>query len=392
MGYRKFSADYLFTGNSFYNGNSVLITDDKGEIAGIIDSEEAGVGVEKYNGILCPGFINAHCHTELSHLKNLFPEHTGLVDFVFRVVKERHFDLKEITDSLQKAEDEMINNGIVAVGDICNNTSSLIQKIHQRLAYYNFVEVSGWHPDVADGRFQKSKEYFDEFTLKNQKASLVPHAPYSVSEKLWGNISPYFPGKVVTIHNQETKDEDKFFMEGKGSLIEMYKKMNIDNSFYQYPRCRSIQIYFKNFIEATSVILVHNTFMHQQDLDYINKNKNSDQLVSLCLCPNANLYIENTLPPVDMFIENNCHIIVGTDSLASNHQLSILEEIKTISKYYPAIPMETLLQWATSNGAKALQMDTKLGSFEKGKIPGIVLIENTDDKKFTKASTAKRIL
>ena len=60
---------------------------------------------------------------------------------------------------------------------------------------------------------------------------------------------------------------------------------------------------------------------------------------------------------------------MGTDSLASNHQLNILEEIKTIVKSFPEIKTETLLKWATINGAKALQMENELGNFEKGKSP-----------------------
>ena len=197
---------------------------------------------------------------------------------------------------------------------------------------------------------------------------------------------------MVSIHNQETKEEDDFFLKGTGSLTEMYKMMKLDNSFYQPRKLRSLQTYFENFSRAASVILVHNTFTKQEDVDYINKTKSTHQLISFCLCVNANLYIENTLPPVEMLLQNECNLIIGTDSLASNHQLNILEEIKTIAKNFPNIKTETLLQWATMNGAKALQMDNDLGSFEKGKQPGIVLIENVTDKKFTQNSLAKRIL
>ncbi|MDQ3846029.1 MAG: amidohydrolase family protein, partial [Bacteroidota bacterium] len=63
------------------------------------------------------------------------------------------------------------------------------------------------------------------------------------------------------------------------------------------------------------------------------------------------------------------------DSLASNHSLSIPDEIKTIQKNFPSIPLEEVLQWATLNGAKALQMDDILGSFERGKKPGVVLFD-----------------
>lgn len=84
--------------------------------------------------------------------------------------------------------------------------------------------------------------------------------------------------------------------------------------------------------------------------------------------------------------------MLGTDSLASNHQLSILEEMKTLQKHFPVVSTKTLLQWATINGAKALQMDNVLGSFERGKKPGIVIIEKAADVLLSAASSAKRIL
>jgi len=389
---RKFKADYLFTGNSLLSSDHVLITDINGKIENIINKTEAGENVEILNGILSPGFINAHCHLELSHLKNVIPEKTGLVDFVFKVVTGRHFSHDEIINSIENAEDEMLKSGIVAVGDICNNSLSILQKEKNRIRYYNFIETSGWNPDAANIRFEKNKLYYDEFIQKNLKTSLVPHAPYSVSQNLWGKITPYFTGKVISIHNQETMDEDDFFLNGTGSLIEMYKMMNIDNSFYKPEKLRSLQTYFEKFSKAASVILVHNTFTKQEDVDYIFKTKSPDQLISFCLCANANLYIEDSLPPVEMLLQNECNMVIGTDSLASNHQLNILEELKTIAKNYPNIKTETLLQWATMNGAKALQMDNELGSFEKGKQPRIVLIENIIDKKFTQNSVARRIL
>jgi aminodeoxyfutalosine deaminase len=392
MEYRKFKADYLFTGKNFLEENGVLVSNEKGKILDIIDESAAGQGVESFNGILSPGFINAHCHLELSHLKARIPEKTGLVDFVFKVVTERHFDQEEITDAIDEAEKEMLQCGIVAVGDICNNTLSLHQKRNNILHYKNFIEVSGWHPDVAEGRFEKSKLYYDQFIQKKQETYLVPHAPYSVSKNLWGKIAPYFSQNVVSIHNQETPDEDEFFLKGSGRLVDMYRKMNIDNSFYQAPQLRSLQTYFPNFEKASSVILVHNTFTQQQDIDYIKCIKSPGQLVSFCLCPNANFYIERKLPSVEMLLHNECNIVVGTDSLASNYQLNILEELKTISGNFPGIPLEKLLQWATINGAKALQADAVFGSFEKGKQPGIVLIENADGKKLTQHSIARRIL
>lgn len=392
MRYRKFRADYLFTGKKMLTGENVLVTDEEGKIKSIISESDAGEDVENSNGILSPGFINAHCHLELSHLKNVIPEETGLVNFVFKVVSQRHFAENEILSAMETAENEMKARGIVAVGDISNNPLSFLQKQKKNIQYYNFIETSGWLPQLAETRFEKSKNIYNEFENGGLRASIVPHAPYSVSEQLWQKMIPCFAGKTISIHNQETADEDVFFLEGKGDLTKMYEMMRIDNSFYQPKKMRSVESYFQKFTSAASVILVHNTFTQQQDLDFINEKRNPGQLISFCLCPNANLYIENALPDVNLFIKNDCHVILGTDSLASNHQLNILEEIKTIVKNVPAISTEQLLKWATLNGANALQMESVLGSFDEGKKPGIVLIENVDGQKITTTSSVKRLL
>ncbi len=391
MPYRKFKADYLFNGRDLLE-NSVLFTDTKGEVIDVVKDAEAGDNVEVLQGILCPGFINTHCHLELSHLKNKIPEKTGLVNFVYKVVTERHFPQEEILNAIIIAQEEMIRNGIVAVGDICNNDMAISLKENSAIQYYNFIEASGWNSNIATERIERSKIIYQEYFKKKKRVSIVPHAPYSVSEKLWEKITPFFSGKIVTIHNQETIDEDEFFLNGKGNFSKMYEMMKIDNTFYKPPGTRSLPSYFEKLTSASSVILVHNTFIKQQDIDFIKMVTPAKQLVSFCLCPNANVYIENTLPPVNLLMNNNVNIILGTDSLASNQQLSILEEIKTISKNFPSVKTETLLTWATLNGANALQMNGELGSFEKGKQSGIVLIENVKEGIINNDTTSRRLL
>lgn len=392
MPYRKFQADYLFDGTHFRPEESVLIVDESGKIVDIVIPSNAGADVETFKGIISPGFVNAHCHLELSHLKSIIPERTGLIDFVFNIVTQRHFAEEDILQAITRAENEMMQNGIVAIGDICNNLTTLFQKEKNNLQYYNFVEVSGWLPEIADNRMNKAKIFYDSFIQAGLQASIVPHAPYSVSKNLWEKMSEFFSKKTITIHNQENAEEDLFFLEGKGNFNQMYELMNIDNSFYHPPKRRSVENYFNRLAPAASVILVHNTFTTKEDIDLIHQQKNKDQLISFCLCPNANLYIENTLPPVNLFIENDCPIILGTDSLASNHQLNILEEIKTIALNFPDIPIELMLEWATVNGARALQMENEIGSFEKGKKPGIILIENVESGKITKESKIKVLI
>ena len=377
MGYRKLKGDKLFDGHRFLEDDKTLILDEEGTIQDIVAVNEAGDDVQQISGILSPGFINCHCHLELSHMKRLIPEGTGLGKFVLNVVEQRHFPDEEILQSIQNAENEMLVNGIVAVGDICNNALSVSQKTKGRIYYHNFIEASGFNPSIARQRFEQSvnffREYAKNYSIPVESNSIVPHAPYSVANELWELIINFPGNHLFTIHNQETAGENEWFMNKQGEMATMYAAMNIDVSFFKPSGKSSLQTYLSKFLHNQSVILVHNVHTSEEDVLFA---KNSGKKIHWCLCPNANLYISGQLPNIDLLMNNDCNIVLGTDSLASNHQLSILEEMKTIQKHFPQIKMEKMLQWATSNGAKALQMDTLLGSFEKGKKPGVIKVEN----------------
>ncbi len=392
--YRKFSADQLFTGHEFLQQH-VLITDSSGVIIDLAREDDAGDGIEKFKGILCPGFINAHCHLELSHMKGLIPKQTGLVDFVLKVVNERHFADDEILAAIENAENEMLQNGIVAVGDICNNTLTIPQKKKCRLRYHNFIEASGFPPSVAKDRFEKSLLILDEYRKKNneQRTTINPHAPYSVSPEMFAMINDFPNNNLLTIHNQETAAENEFFEKGTGDFLRMYRQMGIDISFFKPSKKSSLQTWLPHFTKEQTIISVHNVCTSAKDLSFTQLPIAHCPLpIFFCLCPNANLYISNSLPDVKMLMQHTGNIVLGTDSLASNDQLSILEEIKTLQNNFKELHLSTLLQWATSNGSRALQMENSLGSFEKGKQPGVILIEGTENLQVNNNTSIKRIL
>ena len=375
--YQKFSADKLFTGNEILQ-NRVLITDEKCIVENIIASEDAGDGIQYMEGIISPGFINCHCHLELSHMRGLIPEKTGLIDFVFSILTKRHLDEEVILQAIATAEDEMLQNGIVAVGDICNNELTALQKSKRRIHYYNFIETSGWLPQVAETRMSHSLEVYNTYSQLSatncHQSSIVPHAPYSVSENLWQLLQPYFQDKTISIHNQETSFEDELFIQGSGDFIRMYQLMKLEKSFSPSGKS-SLQTYFPKLKGAKNVLLVHNTFTKENDVLYGKEQATlNKQNLFFCLCVNANLYIEDALPPLEMLINNDCTLVLGTDSIASNHSLSILDEIRTIKQHFNAVTTEQLLKMATLNGSKALNMSNTLGSFEKGKQPGVIVI------------------
>lgn len=394
--YRKLSAQHVFNGYTLLPEGTVLITTADGAVVETVSKENAGDGIEVFNGILCPGFINTHCHLELSHLKGIITEHTGLIDFVFNIITRRNTAHEPIQETIAAAEAAMLKNGIVAVGDICNTTDTVNQKKYNRLHYHNFIELAGFVPATAQSRMDSclQTQHFFKTNLSVQHTTIAPHAPYSVSPQLFELINNLPANNLLTIHNQETPAEDDFFKTGSGDFLQLYRKLDIDISFYKPSGKSSLQTCLPYFNKKQSLILVHDVTTTKEDIEFIKLSTVNQQLSTcfICLCPNANLYISNTLPNVETLLANNATITLGTDSLASNHQLSILEEMKTLQQHFPQLQITQLLQWATINGAKALQMDSQLGSFESGKKPGVVLIENVNETTLNKQSAVKRLL
>ena len=179
--------------------------------------------------------------------------------------------------------------------------------------------------------------------------------------------------KPTSIHNQESKAENDFFISKSGDFLKLYNTLNISIDFFKATKKSSLHSILNSFNTAVNTLLVHNTFSNIEDVIFAKKNHKQ---LFWCICPNANLFIENTLPNIDLLISENCEITLGTDSLASNNKLSIIEEINTIKKHFSHIPLESLLKMATYNGAKFLGIENKFGLIEKERNSELNLITN----------------
>jgi cytosine/adenosine deaminase-related metal-dependent hydrolase len=257
------------------------------------------------------------------------------------------------------------------------------------------VEVLGFTDDKAEENIDFYSRVAEILKLKLQtsnikhRTSLVPHAPYSISPKTFELLNQLTEKQIISIHNQEHPAEDELYKTGGGDYLRLFKIFGVDKSPFPVTGKSSIRSCLPHFNQGQTIFLIHNTYMPEEDIVFANEYAEENGLTLIyCFCPNANLYIENTLPPIDLFLKHNCHLVLGTDSYSSNWQLSIAKEVGTISMMRPSQPAVTLsqvLKWATINGARALQWDHELGSFEQGKKPGVVLIDKN-------AWTSKRLI
>ncbi len=378
---RFLTAIALFDKTNFLKKGSVLVVNNN-EVIDIVDETQVPSDkIEYFDGIIAPGFVNAHCHTELSHLKNVIPQHTGLVEFARLIVSNRsNYTESEIKEAAMMADADMISNGIVAVGDICNTNFSIEHKVKSKICYHSFIELIGLNPVGKDKILENGLILKGEFEQAGLSASLAPHAPYSTSNELIEVVEQKNGRVVSSIHNQESEEETRFFMGNKSQIHDLYSFLKIPIDFFTAPKTSSLANYYKRF-NSKQNILVHNTFTTQKDLELVGKN------FYWCFCPNANLYIENKLPDYSLFKEQVDNICIGTDSLASNGALDICSEINTILNATSVFTLEQLLQTATYNGAKALQLNEKFGTLF-GELSGLNLLDYSDNKLSFKSKLA----
>ena len=387
---RTIAAQYVFTnaGEPIKNG-AVTYDEATGKILSIKPLTTETANTEFYNGVLVPGFVNAHCHLELSHLRGLIPPCKQLTEFLYKIVRLKTEQV--FSDEICLAADQaMYDAGINAVGDISNTSDSAFTKSRSKIRYRNFIELLGTTEERID---------FNNLTFRSVAKSLkysnnctvhaVPHSPYFVSDAQFDNINALNAAdrSVISIHNQETAAENDLYISHSGSFVELFPDIvaNIKTTGK-----KSLPSYGHHLAGYDNVLLVHNTYSQRDDFEYALQTFRNPYFA---LCPKSNLYLEGRLPDVSTMMTMNLNICLGTDSLSSNDTLSILEEMKVIVQNFKQISFNDILQMATINGAKALKFDDEYGTLQVGKASGLLLLNDFDFQEFNicKETTVRRI-
>lgn len=391
---RKIRTDLLFTNLGEPIPNGMLWVNADGCIARVLTSDDPEYNIEDseyFEGWLVPGFVNTHCHLELSHLQGKIEEHTGLNGFVSELMKIRSADEANRIQAIEEADAEMFASGIVAVADICNGDSTFEVKRKSKIHYHSLLERFGFNSLMAPKIFAEGQKLLQ--SLDDLSGNICLHAPYSASIELQSLVKTHLDDAksgFYSIHHAESEAEIELFLSGTGPMADRMRGWGLFTDTFPFTKMRPIDYLIPYFPENKNLLLVHNTFLNAQGLEKLLGYSNR---LFFGLCVRANLYIENTLPDVDLLRNSGHFITIGTDSLASNYSLNLLDEIKTIHQHFQHIPIDELFCWSSFNGAKLLGLDRELGHFSPGSKPGVVQIQHVDNtqKKLTLESISRLI-
>lgn len=374
MSIRRFAANYVFPVDAPPLKNGIVEVDKQGRIHAVYaaSNPDALHSTEFHNGAIVPGFVNAHCHLELSHMRGRIPNGLGLIEFVRRIGQQRQASAEQIAQAIDDALSEMRQTGTVAVADICNTTHTLQAKQQSDIAFRNLVEVFGIHADEAQKAYTNALSTHKAFATQYADTAIVPHAPYSMSDRLWQLLQPHLHS-LTSIHLGECQAEYELLEHSRGDLYNRYSRAY---SSYSTPAGGSPEgVVERNMPANCTPLLVHCTYAQPQRLKALSQHFTQATVVT---CPESNLYLEDRLPNLPEWQRLGLRIAIGTDSLASCTTLSMLHNINLILSAFPTLQFADVLRWATLNSAEALGLDNKLGSLSIGKRPGLCLIDHFD--------------
>lgn len=347
-------------------------------------------------GILVPGFVNAHCHVELSHLHRKFVKGSGMAGFIDQINALRDWAGRERKQELVKLwMDKMWSDGVSAMADISNDDSSFEVKASHPMYTRTFLEVFGSEPGMCDGVMSEVAELQNVADRAGIDAAPTPHSCYTMSPKLLSaSAAAGLERGYISYHSQESQEEEDLLLTGTGAMYEN----RVRNGMSTPPVTgeSSLKYFISRLEEARPapydehILLVHNVCLAQDDIAAAKKVMNK---VWWAVCPLSNMFIHNALPPIQLMRDNALDITIGTDSLSSNDDLDMVAEMVCIHKNFPEVPMNEILTWASLNGARFLAKEDELGTIEVGKRPGIVRIYDVDETGYVTASSrSERII
>ena len=395
MGIRRIAASYVYATDAFEPIRNGFVEYDEND-GTIVRTGVCEEGEDVLEGALVPGFVNGHCHVELSHLHKKFVKGTGMAGFIDQINALRDWAGREKKQELVKEwMDRMWERGVSAMADISNDDSSFDIKASHPLYTRTFLEVFGSEPEMCEGVMKDVTELNAVADAAGIDAAPTPHSCYTMSSQLLSaSAAAGLERGWLSYHSQESQEEEDLLLTGTGAMYENRKRSGMSTppvtgeSSLKYFISRLSQAKPAPYDE--NILLVHNVCLQQDDIDAARKVMKN---VYWAICPLSNIFIHNALPPIGLMRDNNLDIIVGTDSLSSNDDLDIVKELACIHANFPEVPMAEILKWACLNGARFLAKDDILGSFAEGKKPGIVLVKNVDADGFvTEKSVSERII
>jgi cytosine/adenosine deaminase-related metal-dependent hydrolase len=325
---------------------------------------------------LLPGFVNAHTHLEFSDLRHpLGHPGIGIVDWIRLIIGERARGDKWRAEPVSLGQQESLAAGTTTLGDIVTNSAATCFTCVDATFFH---EVIGFSRARAESSLKALIERL-EFAVATYTAAdmpptqgVSPHAPYTVSPLLLQPLVTlaHRRNMPLAMHLAESREELQFLHEGIGPFRDLLE----DRSMWDaeaVPRGSTPHDYLRTLAHAPRVLIIHGNYLVEDELDFLGTHRDR---MSLVYCPRTHAYFQHDLYPLITAQKHGVRVALGTDSRASNPDLSLFAEMQHVSRAHPTIDPHEVLRMGTLAGAEALGRDVEVGSITPGKRADLISI------------------
>ncbi|HJR60516.1 MAG TPA: amidohydrolase family protein [Vicinamibacterales bacterium] len=330
-----------------------------------------GTGRERMlEAAILPGLVNAHTHLELSWMRDQVPPAPSMPEWVERLIALRRTVGPEPPEPIAAAIREARAAGTSLLGDVTNTLAAYEPLADSEMSAAIFRELLGFNvPDPA-ALVGAAQRQIDELTpIAWLRASIVPHAPYSVSPALLRAIAVGHGDVPMSIHLGESAEEIEFLRTGGGAWRDLLASLGMWSGDWRAPGVGPVAHIAANGLLTARLLAVHCVQLTDGELQQL-----AAAGATVVTCPRSNRWTGAGLPPVERFYASGARVAVGTDSLSSVEDLNLFSELRMMRQLAPAVPARAILASATKHGADALGFGDELGTIEAGKRADLIAV------------------
>lgn len=328
-----------------------------------IRAAHAGEARDLGERVLAPGLINAHCHLDLTRLRGEVEWRGNFTEWALQLVaaKKLHSE-KDYLSAFHIGLEQLTTSGTTTIVDIVSTPLVLHQILPTKLRVWWCLELIDLNrAEDAKALATQALEFIAAHPNVRGGFGLSPHAPYTVSAELYRLSAQYARARNIplTTHLDESQEEDDMIRRGTGYMYDYFLRADRDMS--DCKRTGPSQLLSEYGVLGSNCIAAHANCLTPLDVALLKRTG-----THVVHCPKTHRFFQRSTTLLNSFRQHEVNVCLGTDSMASNDSLNMLDEMQTLAKMFPRMSAQELLEMATLNGAKALNLPEKLGKIAPG--------------------------
>jgi len=317
-----YRADWVFTGIGEPIKDGVLEVA-QGKVVSVSPWNGQKIDVELGQSLLIPGLVNRHVHLDLGGLRGKLPAPKTFTAWLMQVIAYRrtsdpiHWDV-----AIQNGIRESVRSGTVYLSDISVDGRSETALREYGLNAEVCLELIGLAPERTLQALERATTWITSLEAGPLHA-LSPHAPYTVSYQMLLGLLEIAPDVSISMHVAETREELQLFKDDSGPFRDFLESMGAWHPENLFGSIDELLEMLQGFDEVN---LVHGNYLTQDQW------RGLDAQCRIVYCPRTHAYFGHERHPYLQMLRDGVQVALGTDSLASNPDLSILNEARFLWK------------------------------------------------------------